>query len=476
MGVNSMTFEQSAAYLTALYKEATGKEPVLQITDTGKFTSVGTSLLQMGYDVVAQGLTQLLSKSIYAIRPYSQKFKSLNVDEIKWGAVVRKINFIDSDLVDDASIDLVDGQSVDHYTVRKPKTVQTNFYGGQNYADYVTIYTYQLDAALKDAAEFGRFLAGVLQNIADVLTQAEEAQARGILANFITAKYKADSANAINVLQNYYDETGIALTPVTMFEQKYYPDFIKWFYSFVNTLTDFMSERTIKYHMNIKNKPIHRHTSLQYMKAYMSGNVLNKTVSEVLATIFNPEKLKMVEFEKVNFWQNIDDPYAVKATPTYLKTSDGKLVTETDPVEVRNILGCLFDVEALGTCRRMVRTEKTPLNAKGLFYNIFYHRQVSTWNDFTENFVLLYAATPTVPSVTLSNETVTLAIAGTDTLTATTVPDDASVTWTSSDETVATVDVDGVVTGVAEGEATIRATITVGGRTYYANCVVTVEA
>lgn len=393
MSVNTMTFEQSAAFLTDLYEQATGKKPSIAVTDTGTFTSVGTTLLQMGYDVVSQALTQLLAKSIYSIRPYSQKFKSLNVDELKWGAVVRKINYIDSDLVDDDSIKLVDGQAIDHYKVRKPKQIQTNFYGAQNYADYVTIYTYQLDASLKDAAEMGRWLAGVLQNIADVLTQAEEAQARGILANFITGKYAEDSPNAINVLQAYYDETGVELSPTTMFSQTNYPDFIKWLYSYINTLTDFMSERSIKYHMNINGKPIMRHTPMNFIKAFMSGNVMNKTVSEVLATIFNPDKLKMVEFEKVNFWQNIDDPYKVVATPTVLNKVDGGLVTASDPITVSNIIGCIFDVEALGTCRRMVRTERTPLNAAGLYYNIWYHRQVATWNDFTENFVLLYADT-----------------------------------------------------------------------------------
>lgn len=395
MGVNSMTFEQSAAFLTDLYEQATGKKPTIAVTDTGKFTTVGTTLLQMGYDVVTQSLTNLLARSIYSIRPYSQKFKSINVDEQKWGAVVRKINYIDSDLVDDPSIDLVDGQSVDQWKVRKPKTVQTNFYGAQQYADYVTIYTYQLDAALRDAAEFGRWLAGVLQNIADVLTQTEEAQARGILANFIATKYLADTPNAINVLQAYKDETGVSLTVDNMFSQDNYPNLIKWLYSYINTVTDFMSERTIKYHMNIDGKPIHRHTSMNFMKAYMSGNVLNKTASEVLATIFNPDKLKMVEFEKVNFWQNIDDPYTISATPTYLNTNGGGLIEATEPVTVSHIIGCLFDVDALGTCRRLVRTERTPINAAMLSYNIWYHRQIATWNDHTENFVLLYAANPT---------------------------------------------------------------------------------
>lgn len=394
MAVNTMTFEQSAAFLQDLYEQATGQKAIA-VTDTGTFTTVGTTLLQMGYDQVTQSLTQLLARSIYSIRPYSQKFKSLNVTEEKWGAVIRKINYIDSDIVDDDSLSLVDGQSADQWEVRKPKILQTNFYGAHNYSDFVTIYTYQLDAALRDAAEFGRWLAGVLQNIADKLTQIEEAEARSLLINFITSKFKADTPNAINVLQAYYDETGVTLTPSNMFAQANYPDFVKWLYGYINTLTDMMSERSIKYHMNITGKELMRHTGMNFMKAFMSANVLNKTASEVLATVFNPDKLKMVEFEKVNFWQNMDSPYSVTATPTYLDVSNGQLITETTPVGVDNVIGCLFDVEALGTCRRLVRTERTPINARMLTYNIWYHFQQATWNDFTENFVLLYADTVT---------------------------------------------------------------------------------
>ena len=51
---------------------------------------------------------------------------------------------------------------------------------------------------------------------------------------------------------------------------------------------------------------------------------------------------------------------------------------------------------------------------------------------------------------------------------------DAEMTWTSSDESVATVDADGVVTGVAQGSAVITATVTYEGVTRSASCNVAV--
>ena len=83
-----------------------------------------------------------------------------------------------------------------------------------------------------------------------------------------------------------------------------------------------------------------------------------------------------------------------------------------------------------------------------------------------------------VTGVTLAPTSATLTLGETETVTlsATVLPDgatDKSVTWTSSDEAVATV-ADGVVTAVAAGTATITVTTTDGAKT--ATCTVTVQA
>ena len=80
-----------------------------------------------------------------------------------------------------------------------------------------------------------------------------------------------------------------------------------------------------------------------------------------------------------------------------------------------------------------------------------------------------------VTSVKLSKSKKSLNIGDTFTLTATVKPNNAtdkSVTWSSSDTSVATVDENGVVTAVAEGTATITATASNGVE---ASCTVTVK-
>ena len=78
--------------------------------------------------------------------------------------------------------------------------------------------------------------------------------------------------------------------------------------------------------------------------------------------------------------------------------------------------------------------------------------------------------------MTVSPSTATVAVSGTQALTATVAPATATnqnVTWSSSDTDVATVDDDGVVTGVSAGTATITATTVDGGFTD--TCSVTVS-
>lgn len=81
----------------------------------------------------------------------------------------------------------------------------------------------------------------------------------------------------------------------------------------------------------------------------------------------------------------------------------------------------------------------------------------------------------TKPSILFNKHSITVAVDDTVTLKATTVPSDATVTWTSSATGKATV-ADGVVTGVSAGSATITGKITQGGVEYSDTCTVIVTA
>ena len=83
-----------------------------------------------------------------------------------------------------------------------------------------------------------------------------------------------------------------------------------------------------------------------------------------------------------------------------------------------------------------------------------------------------------VEEITLNKESIFVQIGKMSTLTATVLPEDAtdkSITWTSSDTSVAIVASNGVVSGMGEGETTVRATSNFDPD-IYAECIVNVVA
>ena len=393
MAVNELSFAQSAAFLTDLYEQATGQKPSISVVDSGSFTTVAQAVLQTGYDTVINSISQVLSRTIFSIRPYTAKFNGIFVDSERWGNITRKINFVDGELEDDDREPLADGASVDPWVINKPKVLQTNFYGFTKYQRHITIFKDQLDVAFSSPAEFGRFISGVMTNMMDQLEQIKEAEARNCLINFIAGKAAGDAGNVINVLQAYKDETGTVLTPATMYADENYIPFMKWLYAYINGLTQLIAERTQDFHINVIDKEVMRHTPADKLKAYMSARAMNAIDSIGLPSIFGADRLKMIDFEPVVYWQNIKDREKIVATPTVLE-ADGTLEKKAETT-VENIIGVLFDEEALGITRKSEWMQSTGMNPRGGYENIFYHFSVAMWNDFTENGIVLVAAETT---------------------------------------------------------------------------------
>ena len=98
-----------------------------------------------------------------------------------------------------------------------------------------------------------------------------------------------------------------------------------------------------------------------------------------------------------------------------------------------------------------------------------------TTEDGCKTATCIVTVTVPVTGVKLNKETLELFTDGSETLTATVEPGNATnknVTWNTSDNTVATVDENGTVTAVGAGEATITVTTEDGSKT--ATCIVTV--
>ena len=385
-----LNFNDCATLLASINQQATGQVG-LTPTNASEFVSVATTTLATGYDKVIGAISQVLSKTIFSTRPYNRKFAGLNATNIRYGNHVRKLSMVDSDPETDQRHTVEHGKSVDMQKVNKPGVVQTNFYGANVYERHITIFKDQLDCAFSSAEEFGAFIAMIVQHVSDEIEKDHENCARFTLANFVGGKIKCDGGNVVHLLTEYNARcpasgpSGSALTIENVYKPENFSNFIKFAMARIKTVSELMTERTVKYHVNLEGKPIARHTPLDKQKMYIYGPAMNDVETNVLSSVFHDEYLKKVDFETVNYWQSIETPTDINMTVSYMGT-DGAIVSAE--VEQSDIFGVLFDEEALGYTVVNTWSAAAPFNAAGGYTNVYHHFTDRYWNDFTENGVV----------------------------------------------------------------------------------------
>lgn len=403
MAVNDLTITDVGTILTSIAKQATGAS-TLSVNNTKDFITVAQTTLKVGYDPLIASISQVLSKTIFSIRPYYRKFAGINVSNQQFGNITRKLNISDKDWETDERLPLTDGASVDMYKVIKPSILQTNFYGANKYQRHITIFKDQLDTAFSTPDEFGRFIIMVMQNATDVIEQAHETLARSVIANFIGG-ILADKDNrtrepepsypdasygtrTIHLLTEYNELTGQTLTAETVYQPDNFGNFMKFVVARIKSLSAMFTERTQLYQTQVTGKPITRHTPYRNQKLYLFSPTQYLTETAVLSDLYNDQYMKLMDFERVNFWQNPNSPDALNVMPIYLK-SDGTLTSPTAAVNEPHVFGVLFDDEALGYTVVNQWSATTPFNAAGGYSNVYYHFTDRYWNDFTEKGVVL---------------------------------------------------------------------------------------
>lgn len=389
MAVNNLDFNQLSTVLTSIVKQATG-QIVMAPVDTSSFVSVGNTALLAGYDKLATGISQVLQRTIFSVRPYYRKFAGLEADARRWGAITRKLSIVDKDFENATRFELVEGQDPPSmFSVRKPLVLQENFYGANIFDKAVSIYRDQLDQAFTGPDQFGEFLAMVMGNVSDMREQAYENMARATIGNLIGGIMETNNDNqVIHLLTEYNDQTGLSLTDETVYQPANFAPFMKWVYSRVAEISAKLTERTAIYHTNVTGKTVNRHTPYDRQKVYLYAPTRYQIDSRVIADTFHDSYLRFADTETVNFWQSIDTPDTINVKASYLQ-ADGTIGTAAQAATIEKIFGIIMDEDAAGVQFFNEWSAPTPFDARNGFYNDWYHWTIRYWNSFTENAVVL---------------------------------------------------------------------------------------
>lgn len=385
MAVNDLTFNQLSTVLTAIYNQATGSTTLAPV-DTKSFVSVAQTALKSGYDPVLNAIGQVLSATIFSVRPYTPTFKGLEVSPKKWGNHVRKLQALDMPFEDDDRLTLTDGNSIDQYVVLKPEVLQTNYYGANVYQKHMTIFKDQLDSAFSGPDEFGAFISMILSNANDQIVQSKENVERATVANLAAGVSACNSSAVLHLVTLYNAYAGTSLTTASVVAPANWKPFVQWLCGFLGNLFDKLADRSKLYHLNLTGKTIMRHTPARNRKIYFGSSYINHMEAGAFSETFHDDYLKMSTYSKVTFWQNINSPTSIKVNAGYINASGA---VANSSVTLDNVFGIIFDDEAAMTCPVNQWQANSPFNARGGYTNMFWHYTIRYLNDFTENAVVL---------------------------------------------------------------------------------------
>ena len=397
MGVNSLAspdfgFNDASVLLSSIYSQATGTAAITP-TDLSDFVSIGQKTLSVGYDPLLQAISQVLSRTIFSIRPYGEKFGGLLATGGRWGNHVRKLKIADQDWEEDgrfyeAAADFWDdGDAADQWIIKKPAPLQLNFYGQNVFGDHVTIFADQLDVAFSGPEELLQFTSMIMTNMSNRLAKARESMARAGLCNFIAGKNIMGTGHVIYLLDVYNALKGTSLDATTVRYAANWADFSRWLAGYIMTLSDMMTEYTNLFQQNVTGYVINQHTPKERQKLYMLAGEMNSMITEVLSTTYHDQLAEIGDYEAVNFWQSPGAPDEIKVTPSYLANTGS--ITVGAAQTMSNVLGVLFDEEAVMTQQVNERNLMTPMNARGAYSNYWIHASQRYLNDFTEKGIVL---------------------------------------------------------------------------------------
>ena len=413
----TLTARDCHALMNLLVKEATGQDAQIQVVDSSTFVSAGEAVLATGTENVLNALSLVLGRTFMAVRPYNAKLALINaINTGEYTHRMRKISFYsreaqasgdwNTQLYTNLADGFTNGQNIDDGTAQSTKSMweqnqpvplEMNFAGSSVWEDSTTIYEYQLQQAFRSEDEFGQFVAGIMTERGNDIESQKEAFNRMTLLNFMAGVYDLNqSGSVVNLTSAFNTEFGTNYTSAQL-RTTYLKEFCMFLSAKIKIDSDMLTNRSKKAHWAPAKEgyALLRHTPKDRQRLMLYNPLLIKTQAYVFPELFNEQYLKMENYEGVMFWQNENDPSAIKVTPAIPDTTGLTGVqTAGDTVTLDYVVGMLYDVDALMVDYQLDNSAVTPLEARKHYRNMWWSFAKNAICDFTENAIIYIMADP----------------------------------------------------------------------------------
>jgi len=412
-----LTPVDACAIVQAMVEEMTGQSSSVTTVTSSNFVSVGETILRSGTENTLNTLSLILGRTFMAVRPYKAKLMIMNsLNSGLYANRMRKISFysrpakesgaFNTNLNTNHAMGYDNGSNSGAslptmWEQNAPVPMEFNFGGRSVWDDSTTVYEDQLQVAFRSPEDFAAFVNGIMVEKGNDIESQKEAFNRLTLLNYMAGIYDLNAVNGAAIDMTAAYNADRALSPAVTTAQilstpAILDDFVRFFVEKVKVLSDQLTHRSIKYHWSPAktiggvNYELLRHTPKDRQKLILYKPFWIKAEATVMPSIFNPEYLKVENFEGVDYWQNENVPMAIDVTPAIPDVSDPTQQIAGTNVALNNVLGVLYDEDALMVDYQLDSAYSTPIEARKRYRNMWWHFAKNAINDFTENGILLY--------------------------------------------------------------------------------------
>ena len=409
----SFQIKDAYAVMNALARQATAQSDI-SVVDHQSFIDAGTRTLATGTENVLNSIARTIAKVVIQNRAYKGKFGLISPSENKFNARKATISYYAEDneptgafntdlhtnMADGYDNGVNGGASLGTMWEQKlPKVLERFFLSEAAWDKHYTIPEVQLQNAFNDEGTFIAFMNGRLIEIENDIESTMESRNRAIVADRIAGTYlQATSATptlgaecAVDLIKYFNDEAGTTYTRDEIL-QEHLTEFMEMFVAKIKIDSDRLEERSKLYHnpYTVTEKGVDysilRFTPKDKQKLMLFSEFITKAKTRVMPEIFNTEYLSLDNYEGITYWQSSKpgDRMKIACKPAL---PDG---AESSNVELDYVVGILFDEDAMMTNNQFEGAYTTPLEARKMYRNVWYHWKFGAIQDYSFNQIIYY--------------------------------------------------------------------------------------
>lgn len=402
----SFQIKDAYAVMNALARQATAQADIA-VVDHQSFIDAGTKTLATGTENVLNSIARTIAAVVMQSRPYKGKFSLINASENQWNTRLAKISFysddnspsgaFNTDLNTNIATGNVEASGAGSMWEQKlPRVVERFYLSEAAWDKFYTTPLVQLQNAFNEESTFVSFMNGVMTEIQNDIESTLEARNRALVADRIAGVYLLNkngvlgNETVVNFTTYFNKKCGTNYTTKEILTE-HLTELSELITSKLQIDVDRLEERSKKYHdpMTVTEGGVEynvlRYTPRGKVKAFWFDELWKDAKTRVMPSIFNKEYINPEMGEKVQYWQsnkNDDDRMKIKCKPAL---PDGAV---SENVELDIVLGIIFDEDALASINQFTGAFTTPVNARKLYTNTFYHYKFGSVQDYTENSII----------------------------------------------------------------------------------------